>query len=90
MLLIHGFPRDRRLWRKLVPLLAHRFDAVALDRRGYGESDPPTDPATYDNRTMTKDALELARHLGLERCVVVGRGQNQQRESVASGYAGRR
>src|SRR6476620_5009078 len=72
MLLIHGFPRDRRLWRKLVPLLADRFDTVAYDRRGYGESDRPADPATYDNGTMAADALALANHLGWERFLVVG------------------
>ena len=65
MLLIHGFPRDRRLWRKLVPLLSDSFDTVAMDRRGYGESDRPTDPAGYDNRTMAEDAFELSRALGL-------------------------
>jgi len=77
MLLIHGFPRDRRLWRKLVPLLAHRFDTVALDRRGYGESDRPTDPAAYTNRLMVQDALELARELDWQRFVVVGHDLGQ-------------
>lgn len=72
LLLIHGFPRDRRLWRKLTPLLQGRFDTVALDRRGFGESDRPADPTTYDNATMAQDALELARSLGWERFVVVG------------------
>lgn len=48
MLLIHRFPRDRRLWRKLVPMLADRFDAVAMDRRGYGESERSTDPAAWN------------------------------------------
>ncbi|MGH7769829.1 MAG: alpha/beta fold hydrolase, partial [Candidatus Binatia bacterium] len=48
LLLIHGFPRDRRLWRKVTPGLAERFSVVAMDRRGYGESDRPPDPAGYD------------------------------------------
>jgi haloacetate dehalogenase len=77
MLLIHGFPRDRRLWRKLVPLLSDSFDTVAMDRRGYGESDRPTDPAGYDNRTMAEDAFELSRALGLQRFVVVGHDLGQ-------------
>jgi haloacetate dehalogenase len=77
MLLIHGFPRDRRLWRKLVPLLGDRFDTVAMDRRGYGESDRPTDPATYANRTMAQDALELTQRLGWQRFVVVGHDLGQ-------------
>src|SRR5919198_6581707 len=71
-LLIHGFPRDRRLWRKLVPLLTDTFDSVAMDRRGFGESDRAVDPATYDNRTMTQDALALVDHVGWQRVLVVG------------------
>lgn len=77
MLLIHGFPRDRRLWRKLVPLLQGRFDTVAMDRRGYGDSERPSDPATYDNRTMAQDALELVQQLGWQRFVVVGHDLGQ-------------
>src|SRR5919197_294055 len=72
MLLIHGFPRDRRLWRKLVPLLVDRFDTVALDRRGYGESERPTDAAAYSNLKMANDGLELARYLGWGRMLLVG------------------
>jgi haloacetate dehalogenase len=77
MLLIHGFPRDRRLWRKLVPLLTDSFDTVAMDRRGYGESERPSDPAGYDNRAMAQDALELTRALGWQRFVVVGHDLGQ-------------
>jgi pimeloyl-ACP methyl ester carboxylesterase len=72
LLLIHGFPRDRRLWRKVTPGLAERFSVVAMDRRGYGESDRPPDAAGYDNRTMAADALGLARSLGWEKFMVVG------------------
>lgn len=72
ILLIHGFPRDRRVWRKITPILANRFTVVAMDRRGYGESDRPTDPAGYDNRTMTEDAFELTRQLDWDRFVILG------------------
>jgi haloacetate dehalogenase len=72
MLLVHGFPRDRRLWRKLVPLLADRFDTVALDRRGYGDSDRPADPEAYTNVAMASDVVELARLLGWQRVLLVG------------------
>jgi pimeloyl-ACP methyl ester carboxylesterase len=72
MLLVHGFPRDRRLWRKLVPLLAGRFDTVALDRRGYGDSDRPPDHAAYASLTMANDARDLTRLLGWRRVLLVG------------------
>jgi haloacetate dehalogenase len=72
MLLVHGFPRDRRLWRKLVPLLTDRFDTVALDRRGYGDSDRPTAHAAYASLAMANDARDLARRLGWQRVLLVG------------------
>lgn len=72
LLLIHGFPRDRCLWRKVMPDLAARFTVVAMDRRGYGESDRPADATGYDNRTMAADALALARSLGWKNFIVVG------------------
>jgi haloacetate dehalogenase len=72
LLLIHGFPRDRRLWRKVTPGLGERFTVVSMDRRGYGESNRPSDGAGYDNATMAADALALARSLGWEKFLVVG------------------
>jgi haloacetate dehalogenase len=72
LLLLHGFPRTRRTWEKVSPVLAARFTVVAPDRRGYGDSDRPPDPASYDNATMARDALELGRHLGWSEFLVVG------------------
>ena len=72
LMLLHGFPRTRRLWSRVTPALASRFTVVAMDRRGYGDSERPTEEATYDNRTMAQDTLELARHLGWERFLLVG------------------
>jgi len=69
---LHGHPRNRRVWRKLTPLLAKRFTVLAPDRRGYGDSDRPSDPASYDNATMARDVLDLVEHLGWERFLVLG------------------
>ena len=72
LLLLHGFPRTRRTWEKVTPGLNTRFTVCALDRRGYGDSDRPSDAATYDNGFMTRDAYELTRHLGWDQFMVVG------------------
>ncbi len=61
---LHGFPRNRKVWRKLTPLLESRFTVLAPDRRGYGDSDRPTDPSCYDNATMAQDVLDLVAHVG--------------------------
>jgi haloacetate dehalogenase len=84
LLLLHGFPRTHRVWSRVTPALARRFTVVAPDRRGYGDSDRPTDSASYDNANMTQDALGLARHLGWTEFLVVGhdRGSPDARRLV--------
>jgi len=37
MLLLHGFPATRRLWRNVIPLLSG-VRAIAVDLLGYGDS----------------------------------------------------
>jgi haloacetate dehalogenase len=72
LVVLHGFPRNRKVWRKLTPLLTSRFSVIAPDRRGYGDSERPPDPAGYDNATMAQDVLDLVEHLGTEPFVVLG------------------
>jgi haloacetate dehalogenase len=69
---LHGFPRNRKVWGKITPLLTSRFTMLAPDRRGYGDSERPSDPATYDNATMAQDVLALADAQGWESFVVLG------------------
>ncbi|MDQ3811985.1 MAG: alpha/beta hydrolase, partial [Chloroflexota bacterium] len=48
LLLLHGWPQTRRMWRRVVPALAERFTVIAADLRGYGDSEPASDPSQYD------------------------------------------
>lgn len=70
VVLIHGWLGSSYHWRKLMPLLAPSHTVVALDVRGYGESDKPY--AGYDGQTIMKDMLELIDQLSLGRVIVVG------------------
>jgi haloacetate dehalogenase len=72
LMLLHGFPRTRRLWSRVTPALAERFTVVAPDRRGYGDSERPKPPAAYDGGTIASDHMELARRLGWDRFLVAG------------------
>ena len=75
VLLLHGYPQTRLMWRHVAPALARRFTVVAADLRGYGASaKPPGDPAhaTYSKRAMAADQLALMRALGFARFAVVG------------------
>ena len=52
LLLLHGFPSAGHMFRDLIPLLADRFQIVAPDLPGFGQSDMPsreTFKYTFDN-----------------------------------------
>jgi pimeloyl-ACP methyl ester carboxylesterase len=47
VLLLHGFPTASHMFRDLIPLLADRFQLIAPDLPGFGQSAMPTD-GRYD------------------------------------------
>ena len=85
VLLLHGWPQTRRMWRHVAPALARRFTVVTADLRGYGDSDPADDPDAYDKRTMAEDMLALMDELGFPRFLAVGhdRGARAVRRMAA-------
>jgi pimeloyl-ACP methyl ester carboxylesterase len=73
VLLLHGFPEFWWSWRETLTALAGAgFRAVAVDLRGYGDSDKP--PRGYDGWTLAGDAAGLIKALGERRAHVVGHG----------------
>jgi pimeloyl-ACP methyl ester carboxylesterase len=77
VVLLHGFPEFWWSWRHQLPALAeggHRV--VAVDLRGYGESDKT--PRGYDLWTLAGDVAGLIRALGEPRAHVVGHGWGGQ------------
>jgi pimeloyl-ACP methyl ester carboxylesterase len=73
VLLLHGFPQFWWTWRyQLVDLADRGYRAVAVDLRGYGDSDKP--PRGYDLWTLAGDVAGLIRALGEPRADVVGHG----------------
>lgn len=75
LLLLHGNPLTHVMWHKIAPRLAQDFSVVAMDLRGYGDSDKPfgdPDHTTYSFRRMAKDGVEVMRALGFERFMVAG------------------
>ncbi|MBT0567158.1 alpha/beta fold hydrolase [Williamsia sp. CHRR-6] len=71
VLLLHGFGEFWWSWRHQMPLLeAAGYRAVALDLRGYGDSDKP--PRGYDGWTLAGDTNALIRSLGHTRAHLVG------------------
>ena len=41
VLLLHGYPQTHVIWHRIAPALAARFNVVASDLRGYGDSSQP-------------------------------------------------
>ena len=75
VLLLHGYPQTHAIWHKVAPALARRYNVVASDLRGYGDSaKPPTtaDHAPYSKRAMAADQVALMRTLGHEKFLLVG------------------
>ena len=83
LFLFHGWPGFWYDYWMNIKELAKRFDVIAVDLRGYGDTDKPGyDPATkriqldpvqhYDLDTTVDDAMRLAKALGIERAYWVG------------------
>jgi haloacetate dehalogenase len=75
LLLLHGYPQTLAIWHKVAPRLAERFNVVATDLRGYGDSaKPPSSPTheAYSKREMARDQVEVMRALGHERFFLCG------------------
>jgi haloacetate dehalogenase len=75
VLLLHGSPQTHVMWHKIAPRLAKEFTVVATDLRGYGDSSKPADGenhSNYSKRSMALDQVEVMRHFGFDKFVVVG------------------
>ena len=73
VVLLHGFPEFWYAWRhQLVGLAERGFRAVAVDLRGYGDTDKP--PRGYDLWTLAGDVAGLVPALGEDRAAIVGHG----------------
>jgi len=75
LLLLHGFPQTKAIWRHIAPELAKRFSVVATDLRGYGASSKPVgapDHSTYSKRAMAADQHAVMQALGHKKFSVLG------------------
>lgn len=73
VVLLHGFPEFWWSWRHQIPALADAgFRVVAVDMRGYGQSDAPPSWRDYRMELLAADVAGLIEALGEERAFVVG------------------
>ncbi len=73
VLLCHGFPECWYSWRHQLPALsAAGFHAVAVDMRGYGQSDRPEAIEQYTLLHLVGDMVGLLDALGVGQAVIAG------------------
>ena len=71
LLLIHGHPFDRTMWRpQMLPIARLGWRLVVPDLRGYGASPPDGEKTTLE--AFARDLIALLDHLGIELAVVAG------------------
>jgi pimeloyl-ACP methyl ester carboxylesterase len=72
VVLIHGFGSNIEAnWGKVLKPLSESYQVIALDCRGHGKSDKPTDPKMY-GREMGEDVIRLMDHLHVPKAHLVG------------------
>ncbi len=69
--MIHGFGEGSYVWDRVLPAIASRYDAIAPDLRGHGDSAWDAE-ARYDVQTHIEDVVHVIRALDLRRLVLVG------------------
>ncbi len=70
ILCIHGITANCRCWDALAEVLAPEFQVIAMDLRGRGQSDKPSQG--YSLEYHLKDINCLLDDLGLDRAVIMG------------------
>lgn len=70
IILIHGFPFDRTMWKPQVLALKNNYRVIAYDVRGLGRSPLNDTPATMES--FVDDLFGLLDHLGLPAVALCG------------------
>ncbi len=72
MLFLHGFPEFWFSWRYQLREFSKDYRVVAIDMRGYGETDRPPKKLDYVKKNLVRDISELVSALGYTSCILVG------------------
>lgn len=70
LVFLHFWGGSTRTWRHVTESLAASFQTIAIDHRGWGESDATADGYALDD--LATDALGVIETLGVERYVLIG------------------
>jgi non-heme chloroperoxidase len=70
ILLLHGWPDSWFSYSRVIPLLPAEYRVLALDQRGYGESEQPDGRCSIDD--LAEDAVAFLDAVGIDRATLVG------------------
>ena len=91
VLLIHGFPAGRNVWRSQIDnLTAAGYGILAPDCLGYGDTSAPLDVEAYSFKTMAGHFDAILDHEGLESVIGVGHDWGSSLLSSAAVYHSQR
>ena len=71
MLMLHGFPECWYSWRHQIAEFSQDYRTVALDLRGYNDSDKPDSVADYQMSELIADIKGVISGLGYEDCILI-------------------
>uniref|UniRef100_A0AAU6QEK5 Epoxide hydrolase n=1 Tax=Kerria lacca TaxID=473130 RepID=A0AAU6QEK5_9HEMI len=72
VLLLHGFPDCWIGWYNQIPILSEHFRVIALDLKGFGDSDKPLSRRSYKPEILLDELTIFISSLGVTRCAIVG------------------
>ncbi|XP_053599760.1 epoxide hydrolase 1-like [Plodia interpunctella] len=71
MIFLHGFPEFWYSWRHQILEFQKDYWCIAVDMRGYGDSERPETVEAYKIEVLVEDVRDLVRQLGRENCILV-------------------
>ncbi|CAH3019895.1 unnamed protein product [Porites evermanni] len=71
MLCLHGFPEFWYSWRYQLKAFSDNFRMVAVDLRGYGDSDSPKGREHYKTSLLVNDIKEIIEALDYKSCTLL-------------------
>ncbi|XP_017879345.2 epoxide hydrolase 4-like isoform X1 [Ceratina calcarata] len=72
VLLLHGFPDCWLSWREQIPCLAEHYRVVAIDLKGFGDSDKPAAKSSYKIEVLIEELKQFVLTFGVKRFNVIG------------------
>ncbi|KAL1492129.1 hypothetical protein ABEB36_012618 [Hypothenemus hampei] len=72
ILLLHGFPDFWLSWRFQIPVFSINFHVVALDLKGFGDSDKPAWRSSYKIDKILEELTQFIHSFGVTNCTIIG------------------